>query len=280
MQQQDYEVVKAQRDGLKRKLAEQNRWAMRPTATWLSLIGIAILVFWYLTKSGSAMSMVVFLAGITLLSLAVLLYFMSPARFLRAEVSDGEVLGNTTNVGKILSGMLIEAKGVHVPASQAGELKVFIPASDGQRIPFEAMKASGGIFILPKDGARGILLNPPGYGLMRQARQIGISFSDAGLENELKDVLEKGMELASVATVKRTGDEVHVSLTNLANTGLCQSIRKEQPGLCTQIGCPICSFIACAIVEGTGFPVRIKTITVEGNVLRTTFELLEGTDLL
>ena len=276
MQQQDYEVVKAQRDGLKRKLAEQNRWAIRPTVTWLSLLGAGILVFWYMTNNGSSMSLVVFLTGVTLVSSSVMLYFLSPASYLRAEVSDGEVLANTMNVGKILSSMLIEAKGVHLPASQAGEMKVFIPASHGQRLSFETIKASGGIFVLPADGARGILLDPPGYGLLRHARQLGISFSDIELEREIKDVLEKGMELANVAAVTRVNDEVHVSLRNLANNGLCTSIRKERPGLCTQIGCPVCSFIACAIVEGTGRPVRIKSISVEGKYLQAVFELLQG----
>ena len=276
MQQETIEVVKAQRDGLKRKVSEQSRGSVRPLATWLFILGGTLTAFWYLTNNGSSMSMLIFLTGVTLLSSAVLLYFLSPARYLRSEVADGESIANTTNIGKILSGMLIEAQGIHLSATPAGTLKVFIPAAEGGRIPFEAMNSSGQIFVLPKDGPRGLLLDPPGSGLIRHARQIGVTFSDAGLEAELKDTLEKGMELAKTVTVKKTGDEVQVSLTNMANKGMCESIRKESPGLCKQIGCPVCSFIACAIVEGTGQAVKIKSIAFEGKTLRATFEMLNG----
>lgn len=276
MQQETIELVKAQRDGLKLKLAEQNRRATGPTATGLALIGLALLIFWYLTSNSSLMSIVIFLAGVTLLSSAVLLYFMTPARYLRSEVSDGVALGNTLNVQRLLSGMLIEGQGIHLPVSRAGGPKVFIPVSDGGRLPLEAFKA-GSIFIVPADGAaRGLLLEPPGCGLVRQACQIGAGFSDSGLEGELKDVLEKGLELARTVEVKRAGGEVRVSLAGMASAGMCEFIRREHPGLCTRIGCPICSFIACAIVDGTGRPARIKSIAAEDQALTVTFEVLKG----
>lgn len=254
-------------------MAEQDRWAVRPTATGLALLGAALLVFWYLTNSGSLSSTAIFLAGVTLLSSAILLYFLSPARYLRSEVSDAEALGNTLNVGRFLTAMLVQGHGIYLPASRTGGLKVFIPVADGQPVPFQALQP-GCVFIAPPDStARGILLEPPGCGLVRHAGRIGVRFSGSGLEGELRDVMVKGMELATGVEVTGGRDEVQVRLIGLASRGLCESVRKEQPGLCTQIGCPVCSFIACAIVEGTGRAVRIKSASVDGKALVVTFQL-------
>jgi hypothetical protein len=55
---------------------------------------------------------------------------------------------------------------------------------------------------------------------------------------------------------------------------MCRTLRKEGIVLCTQVGCPICSFIACAIVEATGRRVRIADVSVKGKKIDATFELV------
>ncbi len=101
------------------------------------------------------------------------------------------------------------------------------------------------------------MLEPPGYRLLAYLREIGATFTDEGLENEMKDALENSLELAGRVTVRREGDDVFVTLGDLANEGMCAAVRKENPGTCTQTGCPVCSLAACMIAEGTGLPVRI-----------------------
>src|SRR5512135_2339192 len=96
------QVLKGQRDTLKRKLDAQNRWAIRPAAIALLVLGLAILAIWLMTDSGSSMSMLILLAGITVIALAVLLYFLSPSRFLRSEVADAIALSNARNLDRTL----------------------------------------------------------------------------------------------------------------------------------------------------------------------------------
>jgi hypothetical protein len=55
---------------------------------------------------------------------------------------------------------------------------------------------------------------------------------------------------------------------------MCAAIRKDSPGTCTQVGCPVCSFVACAIAEGTGRMVRIESVSVKGKALNATFKLV------
>ena len=217
--------------------------------------------------------MLILLAGITVISLAILLYFLSPARFLRAEVADAMALSSVTNIEKVLKSLLVESPGVYIPAAQAGATSLLIPVSG--KIDQSGMRqAASGIFIQPGTGAGGLMLEPPGYGLLAYVMGIGASFTDEGLESEVRDALENSLELAGNVTVKRQGDDILVSMRDLANSGMCAAIRKGHPGICMQAGCPVCSFVACAIAEGTGRMVRIERVSVKGRTLNATFKLL------
>ena len=82
------------------------------------------------------------------------------------------------------------------------------------------------------------MLEPPGYRLLAYAREIGATFTDEGLENEMKDALENSLELAGHVTVRREGDEVLVTMGDLANDGMCAAIRKESPGTAPRPAAP------------------------------------------
>jgi hypothetical protein len=280
------ESLKGQRDSLKRKLDTQNRWAIRTAALALFLLGFALVVLWFAleyTASGydiaamldsvSGMSMLIMLAGIAVIALAILLYYLSPARFLRAEVADALALSGVANIEKLLASLLIEARGVYLPSAQAGSTRLFVPIS-GEPDLSGLPPATGRLFVTPGAGAGGIMLEPPGYRLLAYMREIGATFTDEGIENEVKDALENSLELAGRVTVRREGDEVLVSLGDLANAGMCAAVRKENPGICTQTGCPVCSLVACMIAEGTGRMVRIERVSAKGKTLDAAFRLV------
>jgi hypothetical protein len=280
------EVLKGQRDSLKRKLDAQNRWAIRPAALALFVLGLALLARWFafeytasgydvaaMLESASGMSMLLLLAGVAVIALAILLYFLSPARFLRAEVSDALALSGMANIDKLLASLLVETRGIYIPAARAGTTRLFLPVS-GEPALASLPSATGGLFVTPGKGAGGIMLEPPGYRLLAYLREIGATFSDEGLENDLKDALENSLELASHAAVRREGDEVRVTMGNLANAGMCEAVRKERPGTCTQTGCPVCSLVACMVAEGTGRPVRIDQASVKGKTVNAVFKLV------
>jgi hypothetical protein len=218
--------------------------------------------------------MLILLAGITVIVLAVLLYFLSPARFLRAEVADAVALSNARNLDRVLSSLLIDQKGIYIPAEKVGATWLFLPVSGDSKVNIVLPRAPGGIFVMPDGGAKGVLVEPPGYGLLALAREAGATFTDEGLENEIRDALENSMELAGSVSVKREGDTVLVSMGDLADAGMCAVVRKESPRICTQTGCPVCSFVACMIAEGTGRTVRIENVDVRSKAVNATFRLL------
>jgi hypothetical protein len=262
------DVILGQRDELRKKPEARSRRAIRPAAPGLFALGIALLVFWLATRDGSTQSSLLLLAGLTILAIAILLYYLSPSRFLRGEVADAIAITGVLDLGRILSSLLIEGRGIYVPASEAGRTKVFVPVAGA---PAE-VPLSGGIFI--SGAGKGILLDPPGYGLLSCSRLICPTLTEEGLENEIADILENGLELARKVTVKREGDSVTVSMVDLANAGLCSTVRKENPRLCTQMGCPICSFAACMVADGLRRRVRIEEAEVRGKVVKATFRLL------
>jgi hypothetical protein len=262
------DIILGQRDELRRRLEAHNRWAIRPAALGLIAFGLVILVFWMLTRNDATQSSLLLLAGLTAIAIAILLYFLSPSRFLRGEVSDAVALTGVMNQGKILSSLLIEGRGIYVPASEAGATKVFVPVSD----TITDVPASGGIFVA--GAGKGVLLDPPGYGLLSCSRVIIPALTEEDLENEFADLMVNGLELARKADLKRAGELVIVTMTDLANAGMCSAIRRENPRLCTQTGCPICSFAACLVADGLRRRVRIEGVEVRGKVVQATIRVL------
>ncbi len=251
-----------------RGLAARARWAAQPVAIGLFALGVIITIFWYATNDRSNVSMLLLLAGLTAVAAAILLYFLSPSRFLRDDVADALALASFMDVGRVLAALMIEGRGVYVPASEAGTARVFVPV--GEMV--DDVPLSGSVFV--SKGSKGMLLDPPGSGLLACTKQISPGFTEEGLGDEIADLLEGGLELARKVTVLREGDRVTVSMSDLANAGLCEAVRRESPKLCTQIGCPICSFAACMIADGTRRRVRIEGVDVVGKTVNATFRLL------
>jgi predicted nucleic acid-binding Zn finger protein len=117
-------------------------------------------------------------------------------------------------------------------------------------------------------------LLPPGYELYKYSQSIGAVFTPEGLENEIKDVMENGLELAASVSLKQDGNHITVTMKRLANEGMCIAIRREHPGICVQTGCPICSFVGCMVVSGTGKKARIEKVHVADHIVNITFELI------
>ncbi len=255
------------------RIYSQYSWGVRPAAIVLAVFGVIILVAWYLTNDNSTMSMLLMLAGISVIVLSFMLYFLSPTKYLRSEVVDAISLSNTLNVSKMLSSLFIESKGVYMPATDTGVMKVFIPISANVNPDIGTLRPGNDTFGVSSGGVKGIALAPPGYGLFRYAQSIGAAFTPEGLENEIKDVMENGLELASSVTVRQDEGRIVVTMKGVVDRGMCASIRAESPRVCEQTGCPICSAVCCMIVSGTGRQVRTEKVNADNNTVTVTYEL-------
>lgn len=267
--------MKTQRDTLRQKLYKHSKWGLKPTAVGIAIIGIVVLGIWAISRDASATSMLMFLTGISVICIGLIMYYLSPYRHIRSEVCDAISISNVTNLNKVLSSLLIASKGIYLPAGQGGHTKVFIPVS--AEIGFEGpddLATTTGIFSFSGKRVNGIVLEPPGQGLLTYSWNMGAMFTADGLEHEIKDLLENGLEIASKVNVFIDDNTVRVTMERVAIEGMCASVRREDPALCEQIGCPLCSFIACIVADGTGRKARIEKIIADRGKIDLTVELI------
>lgn len=252
-------------------LVFKNRY--RVTAFTFAILGIMLLALWFATKDDTSTSMLLFLAGIGIISLSIMLIYFSPSRYVTDAVSDSMAISGVLSLDRMLSSLLVDPGGIYMPPGKEGLLKVFIPISRLEQKDIDLLDLSVNVFEV-KGPVKGISLTPPGYGLYQHASGMGAVFTPDGLESEMKDVMENGLELASSMNIKRSDDQITIILSGLTNEGLCHSIRKTDPVVCTRVGCPVCSLMACMIVSGTGKKARIEKIDAKERTLTVVFKLL------
>ena len=78
------------------------------------------------------------------------------------------------------------------------------------------------------------------------------------LTEQLQEVLVKGLEIADKVVVSHTDGQLSVRLQNTSYKGMCDALKAEAPQVCEQIGCPLCSLIACIYTEHADVTTFIK----------------------
>jgi hypothetical protein len=130
------------------------------------------------------------------------------------------------------------------------------------------------MFDLAGNSIQGVILDPPGRGLFTHVQSMNGRFTRDSFRNEIKDTIENGLELASRIDIDQNEDRVLVTMHDLANAGMCNSVRKHYPRVCNQVGCPICSFVGCMVAEGTSRKVMIENVSVEGKKVYLLYKLI------
>lgn len=231
------------------------------------LLGLALFGASYSSSLGHTESLFLTIAGIAVVLLAILFFYFSPAKFLRSDVCDALCLTNTEFMYRTLLPLAV-SRPAYVPPGISGDRRTLLLVSEGGSR--DKMLNLAGVHVQgPGFGDKDIFVVPPGYGLMEHAKRLGATFTPEGLEDEVRDVLVNGFELAGKVRLEKSGDRVSVELRNVAVATMCATLRKRDPGICRGTGCPLCSFVGCMVAEGTGR----KTVLDEGNVRGKTIRL-------
>jgi hypothetical protein len=268
------EDLKKQCESLKRKLYQQNRWNLKRIAIGLALLGVFVLFLWMLVNNSAGATMLLVPTGASLLALALILFYLSPSRYIRDEVSNALMLTNTLNVRKMLKSLALESRGIIMPGDPAQPIVLLVPHEDLDSGDIAALTYDPREMSKARKKRNDQWLDPPGFGLFTYAKGIGAIFTENGLEEELMDAMNPGMELVQDLSVKIEGGTATVRLNKIATAGMCSAIREEDPAICTQTGCPVCSFVGCAIVDATGKKARSTAVNETGDAIEMTFELI------
>jgi hypothetical protein len=249
------------------------KWEFRITGVVLLAIGAVITLLAYPSYNLSPIANVLLMVGIGALFVGAVTMFLNTERFISQKVAEDLNLSSVIVVDDLLRDLRVKNRGVYLPSSITGtNVKVFIPLRREYEVPAKVHLTEDRAFLidLANPAQEGVLLKPLGYHLFAHtSRDLKVDWRDARIETEdvkepqqgreqqqghtladkLQDVLVKGLELADKVVVSQSDGELSVRLQNTPYIGTCHSVKEEAPQVCEQVGCPLCSLIACIYTE-------------------------------
>ncbi len=271
------------------------KWEFRVTGIILLAIGATITLVAYPSYNVSPIANVLLMVGIGALFVGAVTMFLNTERFINQKVAEDLNLSSVIVVDDLLRDLRVKSRGVYVPSSMTGtNVKVFIPLRQEYELPSKAHLGEDRAFLidLANPAQEGVLLKPLGYHLFKYTSEnLKVDWNEAAgnvaddadpqhegahsppLTEQLQEVLVKGLELADKVVVSHADGQLSVHLQNTSYRGMCEALKKEAPQVCEQIGCPLCSLIACIYTEHTNVTTFIKDAqSDEGDITITCVE--------
>jgi hypothetical protein len=189
-----------------------------------------------------------------------------------------------STIDKIITELKYTEKGYYIPPypeeAQVPEhlrgLKdpvAFISASNVFTMPSLEDISQGKFWIADQ---KGILIPPPGLGLLNQIQKkltIPITKTDI---NELCEIMPRiileNFAMAKDLTMKAETENIHLTIKDSIYKNLYDT--ENKPKSILFLGCPIISAIACLLAQGSGKTITIKETIVsqDGSTIETTYQ--------
>lgn len=207
-----------------------------------------------------------------------LLMFVSPKRSTKSVLVDATATSSLESLDNVLKSLDYTGKPVYLPPRSPEDRKsgqVFIPKK-GEFVPL-AVK-SGDQDVVSKN-PNGLYVIPPGLALVNLIeKELGKSFTNVSLDylvSHLPKAFIEDLEIAKKCEISIEKDLVTVKFAGVIHDSLCRRLF-ETSTICSTIGCPFSSAIACAIVRSTDKPVVIKeaNFSKKGKIIQITYKLL------
>jgi hypothetical protein len=234
------------------------------------------------------------MVGIGALFVGAVTMFLNPGRFISQKVVEDLSLSSVIVVDDLLRDLRVKNRGVYLPSSMTGtNVKVFIPLRREYEVPSKVHLTEDRAFLidLVNPAQEGVLLKPLGSHLFAHtSRDLKVDWGSARIKTEgvkepqqdreqqdghtladkLQDVLVRGLELADKVVISQSEGELSVRLQGTPYIGTCRSVEEEAPQVCEQIGCPLCSLIACIYTEYADKEVVIETAKRDDDAIMIT----------
>ena len=237
------ELLQTENRRLREAYASAWRSRYRRAAIGLALVGVTAVAAGAVFPAGRE---VLFVLGATGLFGGLLTYYLTPERFVAADVGERVYRALATNEEAVVDELGLRDERVYLPAADATGPRLFVP----QRAEFEFPEARSRTFVTD-DASRGLLLTPTGAGLYEafESGVVGSPDSTPGvLAAQLADALVAQFELAR--SVESDVDLENQRVTFAVSGGAFEPLDR--------IDNPIASFLTVGVASGLDRPVALE----------------------
>jgi len=232
---------------------ETSRDRYRALGSLFIILGLIALVVSIVlrTPSISGFGLGAFLIGV------LIVYLPAAAPTFTSDLIGEAFIPTMANLEGLLTGLGLSGSATYMPPKDhGGRLMVFLPMAEKQTPPAES-EISSDIFIMTEGnpGRLGLLLEPPGSGLLAMIeKESQRDFGEvelASFEEALRDGMVESLELFSSVHVSVEGEQFQFVGEGDVLWKFTERLAKQTPNVYQTIGCPLCSFAACALTKST-----------------------------
>jgi hypothetical protein len=225
---------------------------------------IVLVLLAVLTDRRDLTSAALVIAGLACLITGIFLATLSGAEPLDTRLVSLLPVQGTISLCRVCAGLGIAGNAVFLPPSKERNDRIlqFIPVS---AYSGDDTLVRGDSFVTPP-GPAGLLTEPASRPLrdeLRQRHQLVVPNDATVLPDLIREVGVELLEVADRVTADIGDTTISVRMDGYRLIAGCTAIRQESPRCCLVSPCPVCSLVACLIVESTGRTVQVEQCIAE-----------------
>jgi hypothetical protein len=217
--------------------------------------------------------------GLSLIFWGILFFTVLKTRYVKPQIVSGMISSSFTSLEDIIKFLNIKGRAIYIPT----RLNPYLSSLSGIDqeliyLPIVDLADEDAIAESFQKNPVGVRITPPGQqlaNLMEEVAGFEIQTLDQNsLKNFLKTTIVEKLELADFVDVKLEKNVITVLIRGVAFSNPCKNnVRKES--ICEQIGCPLCSSVACSLTRISKRPVRLQNCNViSENRIQINFSLI------
>lgn len=228
---------------LRNEYARARQTAYRRTALWLVLIGLVAVGGGLLFSNGRQ---ILFALGGTGLFGGLLTYYLTPSRFVPADVGRQVYTASATNMTALADELALRDEYLYLPGSDSTPPRLFVPQQTEYDLPDPQ---AGPIVTSAPD--RGLVLEPTGRSLLEEVERAldgPLPAEPTAIATQLADGIVTQLSLANRATPEIDPDGGRATV----------AIESSTFGDVDQFDHPVASFLAVGFAKGLDRPVELQ----------------------
>lgn len=216
--------------------------------------------------------------GLSLFFWGLLFTLILNTRYVKPEVISSMLDSSSSSLENIVQYLGIKGNAVYIPL----QLNPYLSSLSGMEhelvyLPMKDLPDEDTVAELFQKTPPGVRITPPGSRLATLIeKSSGLNFKVLdvkSLKELLGSTLVKKLELADRVDVKTENNSVTVVISRPVFQEPCKD-RGKDSYVCQQIGCPLCSSLACVLCRVSQRPVRIQSCTATEVKIQITYFLL------